>query len=155
MHHVSASEMSGNIHFVTRVVQENWDFKAAEHQQNDCSSSLTTFEGLKVPKGSSSIRKTSSYKQRNHQKSIRKLSMLENERLVQKKKTLVSTVSGMVKNMEGKSVMHSKDPLLSAAIIQKRLERSTRLLHDRKHQRSRILIFSDKKTFTVDPVFNK
>ena len=45
------------------------------------------------------------------------------------------------------------DSLLSAAMVHKRLERSTSLLNDLKNHGNRILIFSDKKTFTV--VFNK
>ena len=40
-------------------------------------------------------------------------------------------------------------------MIQKRLERSTHLLNNIKNHGNQILVFSDEKTFTVDPVFNK
>ena len=76
-------------------------------------------------------------------------------RLAQKKKISVSTVSRVVKKMGGKSLRRSRKPLLSAAMVQKRLERSTLLLNDLKDHGNRVLIFSDEKTFTVDPVFNK
>ena len=49
---------------------------------------------------------------------------LKMTRLVQNKKISVSTVSGVVKSMGGKSLRRFKKPLLSAAMIQKRLERS-------------------------------
>ena len=45
--------------------------------------------------------------------------------------------------------------LLSAAIVQKRLEGSIGLLNDLKNRENRLLIFSYQKFFTVDPVFNK
>ena len=80
---------------------------------------------------------------------------LKMTRLAQKKKISVSTVSRVVKSMGGKSLRRFKKPLLSAAMIQKRLDRSTRLLNDLKSHGNRILIFSDEKTFTVDPVFNR
>ena len=47
-----------------------------------------------------------------------------------------------------------KQPL-SAAIVQKSLEKSTRLQNDLKSHENRMLIISYEKTFTVDPVFNK
>lgn len=50
---------------------------------------------------------------------------LKMTRLAQKKKISVSTVSRVVKTMGGKSLRRFKKPLLSAAMIQKRLERST------------------------------
>ena len=80
---------------------------------------------------------------------------LKMTRLAQKKKISVSTVSRVVKSIGGKSLRCSKKPLLSAAMIQKRLERSTGLLNDLKSHGNRILIFSDEKTFTVDSVFNR
>ena len=80
---------------------------------------------------------------------------LKMTRLAQKMKISVSTVSTVVKSMRRKSLRRSKKPLLSAAMIHKRLERSTRLLNDLKSHGNRILIFSDEKTFTVDPVFNR
>ena len=42
-----------------------------------------------------------------------------------------------------------------AATVQKRLERSTRLLNNLKNHGKRILIFSYANTFISDPVFNK
>ena len=70
--------------------------------------------------------------------------------LVQKKKILVSTVS----RMRGNSLRQSREPLLSAATVQK-MERNTSLLNGLKDHANRILIFSDKKTFTVDSVFSR
>ena len=46
---------------------------------------------------------------------------LKMTRLAQKKKISVSTVSRVVKSMGGKSLRRFKKPLLSAAMIQKRL----------------------------------
>ena len=40
-------------------------------------------------------------------------------------------------------------------MVHKRHERCTRLLNDMKSHDNRVLIFSDEKTFTVDPVINK
>ena len=54
-----------------------------------------------------------------------------------------------------KSLKRVKKPLLAAAMKQKRLERSNRLLTDLQNHGNRIVIFSDEKTFTVDPVVNK
>ena len=48
--------------------------------QNKCSLHGTTFEGLRAPKKSSSIRKISGYRPRSHQKSLEKWSMLENDK---------------------------------------------------------------------------
>ena len=42
---------------------------------------------------------------------------------------------------------------LSAAIGQQRLERSIRFLKNLKNSGNQILIFSNKKNFTGDPVF--
>ena len=44
---------------------------------------------------------------------------------------------------------------LKAAMVQKILETSTLLLNDLKNHMNPIFIFSDEKTFTVDPVCNK
>ena len=49
-------------------------------------------------------------------------------RQTQKKKILVSIVSKIIKKMEGKSLRCYRTPLLSAAIVQKRPKKSTRLL---------------------------
>ena len=73
----------------------------------------------------------------------------------QRKKILVSTVSRAIKNGRGKSLRLLKKPLLSRLMIQKHLERNICLLNDLKNHKNRILIFTDEKTFTVDPVFNK
>ena len=73
----------------------------------------------------------------------------------QKKKISVSTVFRATKNGGGKSPRLLEKPLLSRLMIQKRLERSTRLLNDMKNHGNRTLSFSDEKRFTVDPVFNK
>ena len=71
-----------------------------------------------------------------------------------KKKIFVPTVSRVVKNEGGKSLRHVKRLLLYQVTQQKRHERCGRL-SDLKHHGNRIIIFSDEKTFTVDPVINK
>ena len=71
-------------------------------------------------------------------------------RLAQKKISL-STVSRMIKTTRRKSLKRSRKPLLSAAMVQKRLDRVFRLFNDG----NLILVFSNRKTFTVDSVFNK
>ena len=72
----------------------------------------------------------------------RKLKMT---RLAQKKMISVSTMSRVVKSMGGKSLRRFKKLLLSAAMDQKRLEKSTCLLNDSKSHGNRILIFSYEK----------
>ena len=72
-----------------------------------------------------------------------------------KKKISVATVSRAVKSEGGKSLKHLKRPLLTPAMVHKRHERCSRLLNDMKSHGNRDLIFSDEKTFTVDPVINK
>ena len=67
----------------------------------------------------------------------------------------VSTMSRAIKNGRGKSLRLLKKPLLNRLIIQKCLERSTCFLNDMKNHGNRILVFSNEKRFTVDPVFNK
>ena len=76
------------------------------------------------------------------------------EKLTQKKKVSISTVIRMVKKGR-KSLRRSRKPKLSAAIVQMHLERSARLLNNLKNHQKRILIFSNKKTFTVSPIINK
>ena len=90
--------------------------QAAEHQSNDCSLGETRFEGVKVPNGSSSIRKTSGYKPRSRQKGF----------------ISVSTAFRTIKEMREKNLRCSEKSLLSASIVQKRLERNTRLLNNLK-----------------------
>ena len=75
--------------------------------------------------------------------------------IAKKKKTLVSTVSRAVKSEGGKSLRRLKRPFLTTAMVHRRLELCTRLLDDMKNQDDRVLIFSDEKTFTVDPVISK
>ena len=69
-------------------------------------------------------------------------------------KISTSTGSRIVKKVVGKSVGRSMKLLLSAAMVQKCLERSTRLLNDLNHG-TRILLFFDEKTFPIEIVFNK
>ena len=76
-------------------------------------------------------------------------------RLAQIKKVSIFTATRMIKKMWEKSLTRSKKSLLSAATVQKRLERRPRLLNDLEIHGNWILIFSDEKTFSVDPVFNK
>ena len=64
-------------------------------------------------------------------------------------------MSRMVKKMEGNNLRCFKEPLLCAAIVQKRQILSTRLLNDLKNHGNRIIIFSHEKTFTVDNIFSK
>lgn len=75
--------------------------------------------------------------------------------LAKKKRISVSTVSRAVKHEGGKSLKMMRKPLLTSAMKQKRLERAKRLRNDMKNCGNRIVIFSDEKTFTVDPVVNK
>ena len=70
-----------------------------------------------------------------------------------RKKISVSTVFRMVKKMRGKSQRHSRKPLLRVAVVQKRLERSTRLLIDLKNYEHRTTTFSDENILTVHLVF--
>ena len=119
-----------------------------------CSSDGTTFEGLRVPKESFLIRKTLAYKPKSNQKGLRKDPCQKMTRLTQMNNISVSTVSRMVEKMEVKYLRRSRKPLLSAAWVQNCLEGGTRLLNDLKNHLKRILIFSDEKNFTLDPVFN-
>ena len=70
-------------------------------------------------------------------------------KLAQKKKISVSTLSRMVKKMRWKSLRCSRKVLLGAAMIQRRLERSIRLLNSLKITRI------ESSFFSVGPVFNK
>ena len=58
---------------------------------------------------------------------------LKMTKFAERKKISVSTVSRAIKHREGKSLRFLKKPLLSRWMIQKRLERSTRLLNDMKN----------------------
>ena len=80
---------------------------------------------------------------------------LKMTRLTRKKKIYVSTVRRAVKIEGGKSLKRVKKPLLTAAMKQKHLERGNSLLTDLKNHGNQIVIFSDEKMFTVDPVANK
>ena len=68
-------------------------------------------------------------------------------RRVPKKKVSISTVTRIVKEMG--EMKRSRKPLMSVAMIQKRLERSIRLFNDLKNYGNRIFIFSDDK---ISPV---
>ena len=67
----------------------------------------------------------------------------------------VSTVRRAIKIEGGKSLKMARKHLLTVGIKQKRLECSKKLLNNIKNHGNRIIIFSDEKTFTVDPVVNK
>ena len=54
-----------------------------------------------------------------------------------------------------KSFVRVPRHLLTATMKERRLERCKKILVDLKHNGSRIKIFSDKKIFTVDQVFNR
>ena len=81
--------------------------------------------------------------------------MPQNDNTEAEEKISVSTVSIVIKKMVEKSLRLTRKPLLSAATVQKGLERSTRFLNDLKKEGNWILHFSDEKIFTVDLVFNK
>lgn len=66
-----------------------------------------------------------------------------------------STVSKAVKKAGGRSMRRIERPLLTQRLQELRLERSKRLLNNLKHNGDRVIFFSDEKTFTVDPVYNK
>ncbi|XP_040563657.1 uncharacterized protein [Lepeophtheirus salmonis] len=67
-----------------------------------------------------------------------------------------ATISRAVKEVGGRSLRMIERPLLSQLQRDKRLKRCKVMLNDIKHApASRIIIFSDEKNFTVDPVFNR
>ena len=72
-----------------------------------------------------------------------------------KKKISVATVSRAVKSEGGKSLKLLKRPLLTSTMVKKRQKICTRRINDLKSHGNRVIIFSDEKTFTVDPVINK
>ena len=76
-------------------------------------------------------------------------------RLARKNMISMSTKRRAVRIERRKSLRRVKKPLLTAATKQMRLERGNRLLNDLKNRGNRIVIFSDEKTSTVDPVVNK
>ena len=134
-----------NYPIFTRGLQENWEIKA-DCQQNDCWSDGTTFKGLRVPKGSTTNRKTLGYMPRCHYKDLRKQPMPEYiKRLAHKKKMSVFTVSRIINKRRGKSLRRSRKSMLSAAMVSKRLETSTRLLTDLVKHRNRIYVFAMRK----------
>ena len=65
--------------------------------------------------------------------------------LEQKKKISISTVSRLFKKMSGRSLGRSRKLLLNAAIVQKRLEKTTHLLNDLTNPGNRINIFPVRK----------
>ena len=72
-----------------------------------------------------------------------------------KKKVSVTSVYRAVKKAGGKTLRHVERPLLTQRQREVQLERCKVLLNSLKHNGGRIVIFSDEKTFTVDPVINK
>lgn len=81
-----------------------------------------------------------------------KLKMSE---LAKKKSVDPSTISKAVKKAGGKSLRMVERPLLTQRHHELREERCKRMLADIKHNGNRIIVYSDEKTFTVDPVYNK
>jgi len=75
--------------------------------------------------------------------------------LAKKRGISESTVRRAVKIEGGKSFKLVKKPLLTPGTKQKRLDRAKILLNNLKNHGNRVVIFSDEKTFTVDPVMNK
>ena len=101
------------------------------------------FDGIKSPKELGSIKKNSGYKPA---KCLWKWLIPENyEAVTEEWRISVSTVSRVVKKMRGKRRRRSRKPLLNGAMVQKRLERSTRLLNDLKNHGNLILIFPMRK----------
>ena len=76
-------------------------------------------------------------------------------RLAQKKKNRLHCAQDGKKKMGGISLRRFRKSLSSAAMVQKRLEKSTRLLNDTKNYGKWFLILSGEKTFTVDAVLKK
>lgn len=74
--------------------------------------------------------------------------------LAKKKSVDPSTISKAVKKAGGKSLRMIERPLLTQRHQEVREERCKRILANIKHNGNRV-IFSDEKTFTVDPVINK
>ncbi len=66
-----------------------------------------------------------------------------------------SAVSRALKKAGGCSLCRIKHPLLTSHQQQVCLEHAKKLLNSIKNSLSRIIIFSDEKTFTVDLVFNR
>ncbi|QQP40967.1 Putative transposable element [Caligus rogercresseyi] len=75
--------------------------------------------------------------------------------LAKKKSVDPSTVSKAVKAAGGRSLRKVERPLLTQRHRDLRLDRCRRILSDLKHNGDRVVFFSDEKTFTVDPVYNK
>jgi len=67
-----------------------------------------------------------------------------------------TTASKRIKQLGGKSLRRIQRPLLSQKQRDSRLERAQKLVKERRrHNPVKIIVFSDEKTFTVDPVFNR
>lgn len=67
-----------------------------------------------------------------------------------------SSASRIMAEIGGKSLRRIERPLLTEQMMEKRLVRVRILLNDLKHAPAkRVIFFSDEKTFTVDPVFNR
>lgn len=80
---------------------------------------------------------------------------LKMSELAKKKRVSVATISRAVKKEGGKSLRCVQRPLLTERMREQRLLRCRRLLNDLKSHSNRLIIFSDEKVFTVDPVLNK
>ena len=139
---------------VTRRIQENWDFKATERQENDCSSGGTTFEGIRVPKGSSSVRKTSGYKPRCHQKSLRMTHARKWSDWHRRRKLKFPLCPGLSKRWRTKSETFQHNSV-ECSNSSKASGEEPRLFNDLNNHENQIFIFFDNKTVTVDTVFNK
>jgi len=67
-----------------------------------------------------------------------------------------TTVSKTVKKLGGKSLVRLERPLLTASMKVTHLQRCQGLLNNLKSAApGRVIIFSDEKTFDVDPVYNR
>ena len=128
--------------------QERWDFKADERQQNDCSSGGIKFEGIRVPKLASSIRKT-----RRYQKGFRKRPVLENDKTCTKENISLYCVQDGQKDERKTSETFQETPIECSNGSEASEEEH--LFVGPEESRNWLFIFSDEKTFTCDRVFNK
>ena len=104
-------------------------------------------KALESIEGSSSIRKVSDYKPRPIKKAFEKRLMLENDKDGAEEEyfSLPSVQDGQ--KYGRKCLRRFRNHLLSAAIFQKFLERSTRLLNDLKNHGIRAFIFFRRENF--------
>uniref|UniRef100_A0A0K2UG23 Uncharacterized protein n=1 Tax=Lepeophtheirus salmonis TaxID=72036 RepID=A0A0K2UG23_LEPSM len=64
------------------------------------------------------------------------------------------SVPMVVKKASRKSIRHVEMPLLTQKLEEVRLERYRHILKSMKHNGGRIIIISNRNTFTIDPVIN-